>query len=73
MLTLRWIMREPGPGEATDGPELDVATTVKDAVPVVAAHDGPVRAVEDGRVVGVVDRVAVLEAMAGGEGDGGGR
>ena len=64
VLTLRWIMREPRPGEATDGPELDVGTTVKDAVPVVAAHDGPVRAVEGGRVVGVVDRVAVLQAMA---------
>jgi glycine betaine/proline transport system ATP-binding protein len=64
VLTLRWIMREPKPGEATEGPELDVSTTVKDAVPVVAAHDGPVRAVEGGRVVGVVDRVSVLEAMA---------
>ena len=60
VLTLRWIMREPKPGEATEGPELDVSTTVKDAVPVVAAHDGPVRAVEGGRVVGIVDRVSVL-------------
>ena len=41
-----------------------VTTTVRDAVPVVAATDGPVRAIEDGRVVGVVDRVTVLEAMA---------
>ena len=52
VLTLRWIMRDPQPGEETDGPELDVTTTVKDAVPVVAATDGPVRAVEDGRVRG---------------------
>ena len=51
-----------------------MGTTVKDAVPVVAAHDGPVRAVEGGRVVGVVDRVSVLEAMVERpEGDGGGR
>ena len=64
VLTLRWIMREPRPGEATEGPELDVSTTVNDAVPVVAAHDGPVRAVEGGRVVGVVDRVSVLQAIA---------
>jgi glycine betaine/proline transport system ATP-binding protein len=63
VLTLRWIMREPREGEATDGPELDVSTVVKDAVPVVAAHDGPVRAVEGGHVVGVVDRVSVLQAM----------
>ena len=64
VLTLRWIMREPRPGEATEGPELDVGTTVNDAVPVVASHDGPVRAVEGGRVVGVVDRVSVLQAIA---------
>jgi glycine betaine/proline transport system ATP-binding protein len=74
VLTLRWIMRDPQPGEAQDGPELDVQTTVKDAIEVVAASDRPVRAVEDGRVVGVVDRVTVLGAMAGEPGaSGGGR
>jgi glycine betaine/proline transport system ATP-binding protein len=64
VLTLRWIMRDPRPGEENEGPELDVATKVKDAVPIVAATDGPVRAVEAGRVVGVVDRENVLRAMA---------
>jgi glycine betaine/proline transport system ATP-binding protein len=64
VLTLRWIMRDPRPGEATDGPELDVSTTLKDAVPVVAATDQPVRAVKDGQVVGIVDRVAILRALA---------
>jgi glycine betaine/proline transport system ATP-binding protein len=63
VLTLRWIMREPDRGEDREGPELDVTTTVNDAVPIVAATDGPVRAVEDGRVVGVVDRETVLTAM----------
>jgi hypothetical protein len=33
---------------------------------VVAATERPVRAIENGRVVGVVDREAVLGAMAGG-------
>ena len=64
VLTLRWIMREPRTGEDAGGPELDVGTTVNDAVPVVAKTDRPVRAVEDGRVVGVVDREAILNAMA---------
>jgi glycine betaine/proline transport system ATP-binding protein len=64
VLTLRWIMRDPEPGEEGEGPELDVRTTVKDAVPVAAATDGPVRAMEDGRCVGIVDRVSILEAMA---------
>jgi len=65
VLTLRWIMRTPEPGEAEDGPELDVTTTVRDAVPVLAGSEKPVRAVQDGRVVGIVDRVAVLKAIAG--------
>ncbi len=74
VLTLRSCMRPLRPGEATAGPELEVATTINDAVPVVAAHDGAVCAVEGGQVVGVVDRVAVLQAMAATPGEpGGGR
>ena len=75
VLTLRWIMRSPRPGELTQGPELDVSTTVKDAVPVVAATSNPVRAIENGRLVGLVERVSVLQAMAGApaEDAGGGR
>jgi glycine betaine/proline transport system ATP-binding protein len=64
VLTLRWIMRDPRPGEERQGPELDVSTTVQDAVRVVAATEGTVRAVENGRTVGVVDRETVLQAMA---------
>jgi glycine betaine/proline transport system ATP-binding protein len=63
VLTLRWIMRDPRPGEERQGPELEVTTTVQAAVPVVAATDGAVRAVENGRTVGVVDRETVLQAM----------
>ena len=65
VLTLRWIMRPPGPGEANDGPSLPVDTTVRSAVPVIAASERPVRAVEEGKVVGVVDKEAVLQAIAG--------
>ncbi len=64
VLTLRWVMRDPAPGE-DEGPALDVSTTVRDAVPVIAAAERPVRAIENGRVVGVVDRDAVLRAIAG--------
>ena len=65
VLTLRWIMREAEPGEALDGPRLDVRTTVRNAVQVIAASERPVCACEDERVVGVVDRDAVLQAIAG--------
>jgi glycine betaine/proline transport system ATP-binding protein len=68
VLTLRWIMRAATPGEL-DGPRLDVSTTVRKAVPVIAGSDRPVCAIENGRVVGVVDKTDVLTAIAG-EGEG---
>ena len=64
VLTLRWIMRDAAAGEL-DGPRLDVATTVRAAVPMIAASERPVCAVEGDRVVGVVDRESVLTAIAG--------
>ena len=72
VLTLRWIMRDAEPGEASDGPELPVSTTLRTRCRSSASTDKPVRAVKDGRVVGVVDRVAVLRAMAETRGSGGG-
>jgi glycine betaine/proline transport system ATP-binding protein len=67
VLTLRWIMRDAAPDEE-DGPRLYVATTVRAAVPVIAGSERPVCAVEGDRIVGVVDKEAVLTAIAG-EGD----
>ena len=68
VLTLRWVMRDPEPGEPTDGPRLDVTTTIRHAVSVLAGSEKPICAVSNGSVVGLVDRVAVLTAIAG-EGD----
>ena len=39
-------------------------TTLKEALTVVASTERPVRAMQDGRVVGIVDRVAILRAMS---------
>jgi glycine betaine/proline transport system ATP-binding protein len=68
VLTLRWIMRDPRRGEPLDGPRIDVRTTVRDAVPMLAETEKPVVAVDGNEVVGLVDRVAVLKAIAGEEG-----
>jgi glycine betaine/proline transport system ATP-binding protein len=65
VLTLRWVMRDAEPGEPTDGPRLDVTTTVRCAVPVLTSSEKPVCCVENGDVVGVVDRETVLAAIAG--------
>ena len=44
------------------------STTVRKAVSMIAGSERPVCCVENGRVVGVVDKTAVLTAIAG-EGD----
>ena len=64
VLTLRWIMREARPGEV-DGPRLDVRTTVRNAIPVIVSSERAICAVEGDVGVGVVDREAVLTAIAG--------
>jgi glycine betaine/proline transport system ATP-binding protein len=64
VLTLRWIMREPRP-EEIDGPRLDVRTTVRRAISTIVGSERPVCAVDGERVVGVVDKEAVLKAIAG--------
>ena len=64
VLTLRWIMRDPQPDDPTDGPKLDVRTTMRRALPALAESERPVCCVEEGRIVGIVDRDAVLRAIA---------
>jgi glycine betaine/proline transport system ATP-binding protein len=68
VLTLRWIMRDPEAGDPTDGPRLDVTTTMRRALPILAASEKPVCCMDDGRMVGIVDRDAVLRAIAEEEG-----
>jgi glycine betaine/proline transport system ATP-binding protein len=68
VLTLRWIMRDPEPSDPTDGPRLDVLTTMRKALPVLAESEKPVCCMEEGRVVGIVDRDTVLRAIAEEEG-----
>ena len=64
VLTLRWIMRDPQPDDPTDGPKLDVRTTMRRALPALAESERPVCCVEEGRIVGIVDRDAVLRAIS---------
>jgi len=64
VLSLRWICRRPQPGEPLDGPPLPVDTLIRDAVPAVLASSRPIRVVSGDEVVGVVDRVDILQALA---------
>ncbi|MFP5343700.1 MAG: glycine betaine/L-proline ABC transporter ATP-binding protein [Candidatus Limnocylindria bacterium] len=64
VLTLRWIMRPVEPGDPTDGPEYPPTTVIRTCLEAAAATDKPLRVVEDGRVIGVVDRARILAAVA---------
>ena len=67
VLTLRWIMRPPAAGDELDGPEFPASTVIRNAVHVAAASDKPMRVVDGGKLVGVVDRRQILNAIAGPE------
>ena len=63
VLTARAIMR-PADGEApADGPTVAPETIVQDLIAIVAETDRTIRVVDDGAVVGVVAREAVLAAL----------
>lgn len=64
VLSLRWICRAPEPDEPLDGPALPAGTVIRDAVPATTASARPIRVMDGEELVGVVDRVDVLSAMA---------
>jgi glycine betaine/proline transport system ATP-binding protein len=68
VLTLRWIMRDPEPGDALDGPELGPDVVVREATRAVLAADRPVKVVEGGRLLGIVGDEEILAVVAGQEG-----
>ncbi|MEO5884601.1 MAG: ATP-binding cassette domain-containing protein, partial [Candidatus Limnocylindrales bacterium] len=64
VLTLRWIMRAPIASDELDGPEFAAGTVIRTCLEAAAATDRPIRVVENGRLVGVVDRSRILAAIA---------
>jgi len=65
VLTLKWVMRPPREDDPSDGPAFSSDTVIRTVVHAAAATDKPLRVIDDGRVVGVVDRVQILTAIAG--------
>ncbi|MDX6358698.1 MAG: glycine betaine/proline transport system ATP-binding protein [Nocardioidaceae bacterium] len=63
VLTLRWVMRDPRPGEGEGAPSLPADTIVREAARAVLAAEGPVRVVEGDRVVGIVDDEDILRVV----------
>jgi glycine betaine/proline transport system ATP-binding protein len=63
VLTLRWVMRKPRDGEATDGPILQAGEVIRDAARKVLEADGAVRVYDGDDFVGVVDDEDILRVV----------
>ena len=63
VLTLRWVMREPRPDDSTEGPVMSSDTIVRRAAQAALASEHPVRVVDEGRLVGIVDADAILRVV----------
>jgi len=63
VLTLRYVMREPGPDDSTEGPVMSSDTIVRQAARAALASEHVVRVVDDGELVGIVDDDAILRVV----------
>jgi glycine betaine/proline transport system ATP-binding protein len=63
VLTLRWVMRDPRPGDSLEGPEMTSDTIVRKAAQAALASEHPVRVIDDGQLVGIVDDDAILRVV----------
>ena len=63
VLTLRWVMRPPRPGEALDGPAMPADRIIRDAARSVLDAEHPVRVFDGDEMLGVVDDEAILRVV----------
>jgi glycine betaine/proline transport system ATP-binding protein len=63
VLTLKWVMREPKPGESLEGPELPVTTIVRQAARAAIASEHPIRVMDGDELLGVVDEDDIMRVV----------
>jgi glycine betaine/proline transport system ATP-binding protein len=63
VLTLKWVMREPRPGESLEGPALPVTTIVRQAARAAIASEHPVRVMDGDKMLGVVDEDDIMRVV----------
>ena len=61
-------MRPPRPDDSPEGPAMPSDTIVRDAAQARSASERPVRVVDDGKLVGMVDDEAILRVVVAEEG-----
>jgi glycine betaine/proline transport system ATP-binding protein len=68
VLSLRWVMRPTRDSDSLEGPQMAPETVVREAAQAALASDHPVRVVENGQVIGIVDDEAILRVVVAEEG-----
>ena len=69
VLTLRWVMRPVRDGaDSLEGPEMAPDTIVREAAQAALASNHPVRVVDNGKLLGIVDDDAILRVVVAEEG-----
>jgi glycine betaine/proline transport system ATP-binding protein len=63
VLTLKYVMREPRPGDSHEGPVMSSDTIVWQAARAALASEHVVQVVDEGRLVGIVDNEAILRVV----------
>jgi glycine betaine/proline transport system ATP-binding protein len=63
VLTLKWVMRPPRPGESMEGPAMSLDTVVRQAARVALNSEHPIRVVDGEKVVGVVDEDDIMRVV----------
>jgi len=63
VLTLKWVMRDPRPGESMEGPTLPISTIVRQAARAAIASEHPIRVVDGDQVVGLVDEDDIMRVV----------
>jgi glycine betaine/proline transport system ATP-binding protein len=63
VLTLKWVMREPRPDDSSEGPVMSSDTVVRNAAHAALASEHPLRVVDDGQLVGIVDDEAIMRVV----------
>ena len=63
VLTLRYVMRPVRSDDSLEGPAMSPDTIVRKAARAALASEHPVRVVEDGELIGIVDDEAILRVV----------
>jgi glycine betaine/proline transport system ATP-binding protein len=63
VLTLKWVMRDPHPDDSSEGPVMTSDTIVRQAAQAALASTHPVRVIDNGELVGIVDDDAILRVV----------